>query len=467
MMHRGGQRNAGNRSGRKGAGTNANKLTVKSGTACDVKTSSRPADTPCGSGRSADKNFESKLLGGDDQFVESIDLLVGACPRQRERALGFITSYLATSVRTEFVESHSEELQTNLLAVLRRGGKTSEVLGAHAALRVLAITVGWGDRSMLDKCKLTLERAAKYGSQAEWCAAAVSTLSVLCFVCSCEEADAKSCLRLLEDMGVFPNLTPSRTSDSDQDSDHDLDSDSDLDSTEEAESDSEGQEQEDAENKTEDSGQLSKEPLVQEAALLAWGLLASTLSNEYIGDTCFQPYARLFLHQLSSPVHALRLEAGENLAILFEKREAAEQVSDNPKSDFIIDQVFEVFEDLSVEGGAATNKKEAKAQRLAFRQFVSSAVHGEAPCLNVEAESESLEFNTWAQIRQVRVMRQLLGKGFVAHIHANESLRLALDLGESPGEVVAEHVFLSPNSAESKEWTRNRNRERAAKGFVV
>lgn len=462
MMGRGGQPQ-GNRSGRKGAGTNTNKKTVRAGGNDHDDSSSDAGSTRGGGGRSSEKYSKSVILGGDEKLFECIDQLTeqGASKRsKRERSLDYISDCLSGHVCTE-VESHSEALQTNLIAILRKGGKMSEIQSAHDVLRALVITTGWGDQSMFDKCRLTLERAAKHGTSPESSAAAVLTLSLLCFVCSCDEVDTKMCMQLLDDMGCIadPQLLISHSNDSDFESDSEsyvLINGDFVSST--SESEKEGDKQ-------------RHDPLVQEAALLAWGLLSSTVSDEYIGDEVFDRYASRFLHLLSSNSNTLRMEAGENLAILFEAREAAGAVSGNTKTDELIDQIYENLEELSVEGGAASNKKEAKLQRMAFRQIVSSVVHGMPPELKVEAELESLEFNTWAQIRQIRVLRNVLGGGLMRHLHDNESLRMGLDLGECPGDIATEYLnpvekrlFLSPNSADSKDWTNNRNRDRMAKG---
>ncbi|CAN0518902.1 unnamed protein product, partial [Ectocarpus sp. 8 AP-2014] len=101
---------------------------------------------------------------------------------------------------------------------------------------------------------------------------AVRTLALACFICSSDDDNTSETLDLLAD--VF-----SRTSDG-----------------------------------------LEVTDKVCAAALSGWGLLATTVSRSWVATRMTKQHLRVFRELLSSPDMDVRIEAGENLALLHESR---------------------------------------------------------------------------------------------------------------------------------------------------
>ncbi|CAM9430552.1 unnamed protein product, partial [Scytosiphon promiscuus] len=207
-----------------------------------------------------------------DDFKEGVEMLTEKRASTREGGLRTVIKFMLHSSDLEPVLAMRETVLAALLGVVR--GKGTESQGVHAlrALSVLCVCIGPEEeaafRSLRRPLRSLITRSRHEGVRV----GAVHTLALACFICSSDDDNTSETLDLLAD--VF-----SRTSDG-----------------------------------------LEVPDSVCAAALSGWGLLATTVSRSWVATRMTKQHLRVFRELLSCPDMAVRMEAGENLALLHESR---------------------------------------------------------------------------------------------------------------------------------------------------
>ncbi|CBN77743.1 conserved unknown protein [Ectocarpus siliculosus] len=394
-----------------------------------------------------------------DDFKDGVEQLTEKRASTREAGLRAVIKFMLHSPDLEPVLAMRETVLSALIGVAR--GKGTESQGAHAlrALSVLCVCIGPEEeeafRSLRRPLRSLITRSRHEGVRV----GAVRTLALACFICSSDDDNTSETLDLLAD--VF-----SRTSDG-----------------------------------------LEVTDKVCAAALSGWGLLATTVSRSWVATRMTKQHLRVFRELLSSPDMDVRIEAGENLALLHESRiilglvgggeggsadwsggggggaaEAAqgggeeEEEEDEEDQDdddgaaemeamdltVLWEEVVEEMKGFITDSSKKLSRETKKQQRRTFRQLFATIGENEPPEEVVSLQNGSLTVADWAHIKQLNALRSCLQSGFQTQMQSNELLREILGVSKWGG-TGGEKPFYSKNSEVRKQQTTSRTRSRHSK----
>ncbi|KAJ3064594.1 Interferon- developmental regulator 2, partial [Quaeritorhiza haematococci] len=218
--------------------------------------------------------------------------------------------------------------------------------------------------------------------------------------------------------------------------------------------------------------QKGASPIVVGSALTAYGLLMSCMPYlQPLGER-FLPSFDAHMKILNSEDLDLRIAAGENLALICELLEHDSSLSlDHGRETKLLDALTS----LAVESTKHRAKKDNSTQRAAFKDILKTVEGGEPPYLKLKFKHDTVEFEGWAKIKQLNVVRKMLGQGMSIHFHSNPLLQrlfeftpvaTAEDLGMSSASVLKEHRK-AENKALDKLRTRAINSGRRGKRAVA
>ncbi|CAM9153053.1 unnamed protein product, partial [Sphacelaria rigidula] len=212
---------------------------------------------------------ESKAV---DDFKDAVELLTEKRASTRQSGLKTVMKFMLHSPDLGPVLAMQETILQALIGVLRRKG--TEVEGVHAlrALSVLCVCIGPEEEDTFKALRRPLRTIITRSKHLGVRVGAVHTLALACFICSSDDDNTSETLDLLAE--VF-----GRTSD----------------------------------------GLDVPDELVA-AALSGWGLLATTVSRAWVATRMTIQHLKLFRDLLGSNDMDVRIEAGENLALLYESR---------------------------------------------------------------------------------------------------------------------------------------------------
>eukprot|EP00904_Undaria_pinnatifida_P010094 jgi/Undpi1/6214/HiC_scaffold_20.g08698.m1 len=386
-----------------------------------------------------------------EDFKDAVYMIAEKSASVRENGLRTVIKFMLHSPDLDPVLAMQDTILKTLISVAR--GKGTESQGVHAlrALSVLCVCIGPEEeeafRSLRRPLRALITRSRHEGVRV----GAVHTLALACFICSSDDDDTNETLDLLSE--VF-----SRTSDG-------------LEVTDD----------------------------VCAAALSGWGLLATTVSRSWVATRMTKQHLRVFRELLGSSDMDVRIEAGENLALLHESRiilglagggmeegggagradadgdeggdeeDMGDQFDDDGAAEeeamdltVLWGEVVEEMKGFITDSSKKLSRETKKQQRRTFRQLFATIGENEPPEEVVSLQNGSLTVADWAHIKQLNALRSCLQSGFQTQMQSNELLREILGVSKWGG-TGGEKPFYSKNSEARKQQTTNRTRSRHSK----
>eukprot|EP00903_Cladosiphon_okamuranus_P008426 g8099.t1 len=388
-----------------------------------------------------------------DDFKDGVEMLTEKRASTRESGLRAVMKFMLHSPDLEPVLATQETILSALLGVVR--GKGTESQGVHGlrALSVMCVCIGPDEeavfRSLRRPLRSLITRSKFEGVRVGAC----KTLALACFICSSDDDNTSETLDLLAE--VF-----SRTSDG-----------------------------------------LDVPDSVCAAALSGWGLLATTVSRSWVATRMTKQHLRVFRDLLSSADMDVRMEAGENLALLHESRiilglvgdgaaaagrggeepaggegegdgeeeDLGDQNDDDGAAEMeamdltvLWEEVVEEIKGFITDSSKKLSRETKKQQRRTFRQLFATIGENEPPEEVVSLQNGSLTVADWAHIKQLNALRACLQSGFQTQMQSNELLREILGVSKWGG-TGDEKPFYSKNSEVRKQQTTSRTRSRHSK----
>eukprot|EP01018_Ginkgo_biloba_P014660 Gb_38536 [translate_table: standard] len=387
---------------------------------------------------------------GEDVVLEShLDALYEKRASTREDGLKGLINAFTSNVQLEFAEKRNVTLLHQYTSSIKKGSASEAALAAHA-LGLLAITVGAGEiaHQVMQESIPPLSRACKLGSDAANRTLVLESLAVVTFVGGNDVEETERSMDLLWQL-----IQHKGNSHADQ-----------------------------------VPGTNKPQPAVRATAISAWAFLLTTIPTQRIGSR----YIKQFLPTLSSLLkmddRAVRIAAGEAIALMFETSSLMEQKggdscytdSDSfdcqnhesleklPSFDELQMSVLEQMKELSIEaGGKGSSKKDLNTQRSYFREILASVEDGVGPETTVKLQhGDVLKVSTWTQTIQINLLRHFLGGGFQKHMQANPLLHDIFEFTPKQEKKQAlsakqKRMFMSPNSVISKARTQQLNKLRS------
>lgn len=329
----------------------------------------------------------------EDKLREAVSLISDKKPGNRIAGLKIIQVQLSNSYMPEFLTGRLVTVIENLVQCVKKG-KEEEVELACSCLMLIAITAG-------DECDAVLEAAS----------------SVLQFIMKDPSADAPVRAAVSKALGVLTFLTADDVA---------------------------------AIALVETMGQqisvLSKGKGNTEDALAqlldSWGLAATLISKEKLAGALNLQYMAVFVALLEHSNLNVRLAAGENVALLCEASDAAEEVEhgreSKSKGEVAREHLIEVISELATEATKQKAKKEKAVQRATFREILETVENGTLPSESVRVGKTKYEVDGWAALKQLRALRDVLGSGMQSHLITNAFLHEILGFDGPDGQGVNE-----------------------------
>uniref|UniRef100_A0A8B9I0S0 Interferon related developmental regulator 2 n=1 Tax=Anser brachyrhynchus TaxID=132585 RepID=A0A8B9I0S0_9AVES len=203
------------------------------------------------------------------------------------------------------------------------------------------------------------------------------------------------------------------------------------------------------------------------SALQAWSLLLTICPPSHIRSLLDSLWLKL-PPLLSSNSVALRIVAGETIALVFELAQEMEGLC-HRDTEFLRAQL----KVLATENSKHRAKTERRKQRSVFRDVLRfiEILPPETICFGLEC----LYLDSWARQRTYQAFREVLGSGICHHLQNNELLREIFSLGPpvvldaaalkaSKVSRLEKHLY---NSAASKARTKARSRVRDKRADVL
>lgn len=370
---------------------------------------------------------------------QCVDALYEKRGSTREKALASIIEAFNSDIQHEFVEKKFATLLQQCLNSIKRGSSKEITLASHV-LGILTLTAGPGDKAheILEESVSHITEALKSCSEASKISSLLECLAIVIFVGGEEPEETEKSMQLMWQV-IHPKIGPNVA-----------------------------------------TGKPS--PPMITAMVSAWSFLLTTVGGLAVNPKYWQGSIYYFSTLLDKDDRAVRIAAGEALALIFEvgsleKFRSSDRSTDeaNKSKDIIHIQglrvkVLNQVRSLSVEaGGKGSAKKDLNSQRNTFRDILGFLEEGYTPESSMKIGGDSLTTSTWRQLIQLNFLKHFLGGGFVKHMQENEFLHDVF--GFTPKKKLlagVEHrisgtekrLYKSPNSVANKARTQFRNKQR-------
>ncbi|OIS96135.1 PREDICTED: interferon-related developmental regulator 1-like [Nicotiana attenuata] len=403
---------------------------------------------------SSSSNSRSNMIvsGGIEEVQVDKETLLDQCVdalyekrgSTRENALASIIEAFNSDIQHEFVEKKFATLLQQCLNSIKRGSSKEIALASHF-LGILALTVGPGDKAheMLEESLSPITEALKSRSETSKISSLLESLAIITFVGGKEAEETEKSMQLMWQVihpKVGPNVATAKPS-----------------------------------------------PPMITATVSAWSFLLTTIDGRALNPKSWQGSISYFSTLLDKDDRAVRIAAGEALALVFEVGSLEKfSVEDKGSSDSSTDEanksklilhiqglrakVLNQMRSLSVEaGGKGSAKKDLNSQRNTFRDILEFLEDGYTPESSRKIGGELLTTSTWRQLIQLNFLKHFLGGGFVKHMQENEFLhdvfgftpkRKLLSGVEHRVSGTEKRLYKSPNSVADKARTQFRNKQR-------
>jgi len=159
--------------------------------------------------------------------------------------------------------------------------------------------------------------------------------------------------------------------------------------------------------------------------------LVSIESDEYMMELMEKNITKL-IECLDASNLAIRISAGECIALLLEK---ARQLEQEQKYEFELEEIDDVCEKLrtlATESNNWRSKKDLREQRANFRQLLHFIEGEEFGFESIKFGRERMELVNWQLKRYYDAFCAVLGSGMNLHLQKNQFLRDVFDLGPVP-----------------------------------
>ncbi|KAM3665663.1 interferon-related developmental regulator 2 isoform 2-T2 [Ammospiza maritima maritima] len=351
----------------------------------------------------------------EDRLKEHMDTLLDKSAKARQAALQGLRLALSSRTLSEFLLERRLTLTDSLEKCLKKGKGEEQAL-AGSVLTLLCLQMGSGPegeelfRSLKPLLVSVLTDSTASPSARQSCAMA---LGMCCYIAAADLEDLVSCLSCLE--GIFS--TPST---------------------------GEG-----------GSAPAQHGPL-HCSALQSWSLLLTICPPSYLRSILDNRWLQLPPLLTSSSV-ALRILAGETIALLFELAQDLE------------------LKVLATESNKYRAKTDRRRQRSIFRDILRFIETGEYQEETIRFGLECMYLDSWARQRTYQAFKEVLGSGIHHHLQNNELLReifglgppLVLDAAALKASKVSRFEKHLYNSAAFKARTKARSRVRDKRADVL
>lgn len=339
-----------------------------------------------------------------DKYVDALYEKRGST---REEALGALTDAFESFVLLGLVENKYVTLLSQFINSIKRGS-VKEVCLACRCIGLLAITLGAGSSSheIMDESHPHLLRVLQTWPDAQKMISALDCLAVVTFVGATDLAETQLSLKAIWDV-IHPKSGSN-------------------------------------------VGVVRKpKPPLLAAAVSAWAFLLTTIGSSRRNTDSWKEPITFLCSLLEAEDRAVRIAAGEALALCFELRMFDVSSSDEADVDsytgeaggskhqlFLNMQALKaklsgLVYSLSMEaGGRGADKKNLNDQRDLFQRISDFIKSGECPeeSLRISGKNGILRVTSWRESIQLNYMRRFLGRGFLKHSQDNDLLHEVFDI---------------------------------------
>lgn len=339
-----------------------------------------------------------------DKYVDALYEKRGST---REEALGALTDAFESFVLRDLVENKYITLLSQFINSIKRGS-AKEVCLACRCIGLLAITLGAGSSSheIMDESHPHLLRVLQTWPDAQKMISALDCLAVVTFVGATDLAETQLSLKAIWDV-IHPKSGSN-------------------------------------------VGVVRKpKPPLLAAAVSAWAFLLTTIGSSRRNTDSWKEPITFLCSLLEAEDRAVRIAAGEALALCFELRMFDVSSSDEADVDsytreaggskhqlFLNMQALKaklsgLVYSLSMEaGGRGADKKNLNDQRDLFQRISDFIKSGECPeeSLRISGKNGILRVTSWRESIQLNYMRRFLGRGFLKHSQDNDLLHEVFDI---------------------------------------
>lgn len=336
-----------------------------------------------------------------------IDALYEKRGSTREEALGALTDAFESFVLLGLVENKYVTLLSQFTNSIKKGS-TKEVCLACRCIGLLAITLGAGSSSheIMDESHPQLLRVLQTWPDAPKMISALDCLAVVTFVGATDLAETQLSLKAIWDV-IHPKSGSN-------------------------------------------VGIVRKpKPPLLAAAVSAWAFLLTTVGSSRRNTDSWKEPITFLCSLLEAEDRAVRIAAGEALALCFELKlldvsssDEADVDSDTRETSGSKHQLFLNMQalkakisglvySLSMEaGGRGADKKNLNDQRDLFQRISDFIKNGECPeeSLRISGKNGILRVTSWRELIQLNYMRRFLGRGFLKHSQDNDLLHDIFDI---------------------------------------
>ncbi|XP_022140322.1 interferon-related developmental regulator 1 [Momordica charantia] len=374
----------------------------------------------------------------------ALDALYEKRGSTREKALSSIIENFSNNLQHQFVEKKFATLLHQCLNSIKKGSSKEISLASHA-IGLLALTVGYGDnaREILSESVPSISQALKSGPESSKISL-LECLAIITFVGGNDLEETERSLQLMWQV-VNPKLGPNVVA-------------------------------------------VRQSAAVITAVVSAWSFVLTTTDALKLNSKDWQESISYLSSLLDKEDRAVRIAAGEALALVFEMG-VLEKFSAEAKGltdgsvlegsklrDWYVHiqglkgKILNQVKSLSVEaGGKGSAKKDLNFQRNTFRDILEFLEDGYCPETSIKIGGDLLQTSTWSKLIQLNFLKHYLGGGFVKHMQENEFLhdvfgftpkkKFLLD-GEHRISSAEKRMFKSPNSFANKARTQLLNKQR-------
>ncbi|XP_072980626.1 uncharacterized protein [Typha angustifolia] len=393
---------------------------------------------------SVSTNLSDLTLAHDTEIVNSqefvlekyIDALYEKRGSTRETALAGLVDAFENTVLLSFVENKCATLLHQCINSMKRGS-TKEACLASRAIGLLAITVGTGSsaREIMEDSVPHLSRVLLSGSDASKVSCVLDCLATITFIGANDQAETEVSLKAMWEV-IHPKSGSNVAS------------------------------------------AKRPSPAVLAVAVSAWSFLLTTIGTWRINPDTWKESVSFLSTLLESNDRAVRIAAGEAIALCFELGILDVSCGEESDSDNLDKgskrQVFLYMQSLkakisgqvnslSVEaGGKGADKKNLNDQRDLFQKIWDFIKFGECPEASVKVSSKHamLKVSSWTDLIRLNFLRRFLRKGFLKHAQENELLHDIFDFALDKTEGLSNKEKRISRSEDEKGRSQKLNKDR-------
>ncbi|KAI3831737.1 hypothetical protein MKX03_002509 [Papaver bracteatum] len=340
--------------------------------------------------------YTEETDGSNDNLDACLDALYEKRGTTRENALSTILDSFRMKLQHQFVANKCITLLHQCLNSFKKGS-TKEIHLASLAIGLLSVTAGCEDgkaQEILEESFAPLSSALKSGTDSLKISSILDCLAMLTFIGGVNEEETERSMQIMWQF-IKPKLGPNNVVAS------------------------------------------KPTPAIMTAAISAWAFLLSTMNEFKLNSKDWQESISHFSTLLEKDDRALRMAAGEAIALIFEIGQLVKFRNDETNSGDEINKPTEGYiqiqglrgkitnqvRDLSTEaGGKGSAKKDLNSQRNLFRDVLEFFEDGYPPETSFKVGGDTLSVSSWSKVIQLNFCRRFLAGGFAKHMQDNEVL---------------------------------------------